>query len=439
MWNVKYWDQDHSSDSGSELDDSDVGKTCKPEGNSSENDIDDPRGLHQDITSLSESTAAPEVLMDTEGKEQKKNTMHTRLEKKKKAKRNRSLGLEYTDCKGKVVSARSLKPTCQRNQFIAKQSIVVNPKYRRVTSTHKTPRGLNDGCYFDVYGKKLRVCKRYFMDTLDVGDKMIRNVIKNLDDVFVEPLKRGNHFNHKTLDPAITERIVKHINCIPRVESHYLRQQISRQYINSSKTIADLHRDYVTYYRNHNVQLGNHKAYRNIFVTRFNLGSFVPKKRPVFFLRIPVITKTCRKVTTNTRKNVSSAGRQNKWTQIDLKKWSALQPALACKLSCLHQAETFRNSTTNVGSRHTTSLYSTRVLALAIASFDTRAKLNVALIKLVPAYMPFCREIPIVLYSDNCSGQNINKFVVSLYTFAVISYDILSISRDFFYYWAHAM
>ena len=200
---------------------------------------------------------------------------------KNKSKHSRNLGLEYMDCKGKLVPARSLKPSCQGNcrfkckdidlerrksifqkywglgdinaqrSFIAKHIIAIDPKYRRVRSDKS--RRLNNGYYFEVQGKKLRVCKQFFTSTLDVGDKMIWNVIKKLYDGFVEPDMRGKHTNHKVLDPAIKQGIFNHINSIPRIEAHYLRQQSAREYISGSKTIADLHRDYVTDCREQNI------------------------------------------------------------------------------------------------------------------------------------------------------------------------------------------
>ena len=38
---------------------------------------------------------------------------------------------------------------------------------------------------------------------------------------------------------------------------------------------------------------------------------------------------------------------------------------------------------------------------------------------------------PIIFYSGNCTGQNKNKFIVSLYMYAVMSYNIPSISHKF--------
>ena len=45
-------------------------------------------------------------------------------------------------------------------------------------------------------------------------------------------------------DPAIKDGVIDHINTIPRIESHYLRAQSTREFIEGGKSLADLHRDY---------------------------------------------------------------------------------------------------------------------------------------------------------------------------------------------------
>ena len=64
---------------------------------------------------------------------------------------------------------------------------------------------------------------------------------------FVNPDLRGKHSNHPTIDPDVKDTVRKFIKTILRIESHYLRKQFSREFIEGSKCIADLYRDYVQY------------------------------------------------------------------------------------------------------------------------------------------------------------------------------------------------
>lgn len=52
----------------------------------------------------------------------------------------------------------------------------------------------------------------------------------------------GKHGNNVKVDDQLIQDIRHHINSIPRIDSHYLIANTSRQYIEEGKTITDLHR-----------------------------------------------------------------------------------------------------------------------------------------------------------------------------------------------------
>ncbi|KAG5882972.1 hypothetical protein JTB14_026430 [Gonioctena quinquepunctata] len=127
--------------------------------------------------------------------------------------------------------------------FIISHSQQIKPKYR-YSSTQEF-RKLNSAFYLHVKGTRLRVCKTFFKATLDINDRPIRTALsKNTDNGFLEPDGRGKHGHQPTVDPEIEESIKTFINSIPRIESHYLRAQTTREFIESSKCLADLYRDY---------------------------------------------------------------------------------------------------------------------------------------------------------------------------------------------------
>nr|CAH7765201.1 unnamed protein product [Callosobruchus chinensis] len=61
----------------------------------------------------------------------------------------------------------------------------------------------------------------------------------------LEKDKRGRHGNHYRVGDDIKQSVRNHINSIPRIESHYCRSHSTKEYIDGSKSIADLHRDYI--------------------------------------------------------------------------------------------------------------------------------------------------------------------------------------------------
>lgn len=68
------------------------------------------------------------------------------------------------------------------------------------------------------------------------------------------------------------------MNSISRIESHYLRANTTREYIDGGLTIAHLHRDYKRLRESENKEAANYDSYFRIFNTEFNISFFVPKK-----------------------------------------------------------------------------------------------------------------------------------------------------------------
>lgn len=128
-----------------------------------------------------------------------------------------------------------------QREYISKVITEIKPKYRyeREGST----RSLNHAFHFIVNGNKVRVCKKFFKATLNINDRPIRTVLKKNKNGFIEDDKRGKHGKHSVIDPTIRQGVHDFINSIPRIESHYLRAQSSREYIDGGKSIAGLHRD----------------------------------------------------------------------------------------------------------------------------------------------------------------------------------------------------
>lgn len=135
--------------------------------------------------------------------------------------------------------------------FIRSCMTDVSPKYRYTNAAN--PRLLNQAFYFTVDGVKIRVCKSFFIRTLDISDRQIRTVkSKTNGSGFVERDLRGRHENRKKIDPNVLQDIKNHINSIPRIESHYLRASTSREYIGGEKSIRDLWRDFTKSQEEHN-------------------------------------------------------------------------------------------------------------------------------------------------------------------------------------------
>lgn len=212
----------------------------------------------------------------------------------KKLKKKVNSGEEYLTATNKVVSARAIRGVCgkacrlqcpskisvheqngihrsywrltdhalQRNFIVANSSQVI-PKYR--LNTEGSKRGYNTAYYFTVGEEKIRVCKDYFMKTLDIGDKFIRNAFKKLDRSGVlEKERRGSHGNQRKISEAVKNDIRNHIRSFPRIESHYLRAQSSREYLDGSLTLSEMY----PLYTQHQKLLGKN-VLKNVCMKKF--------------------------------------------------------------------------------------------------------------------------------------------------------------------------
>ncbi|CAH1115872.1 unnamed protein product [Psylliodes chrysocephalus] len=120
------------------------------------------------------------------------------------------------------------------------------------------------------------------MATLSINNRVIQTIIKKQkvceSGKIVEVDKRGKHNNHYQVDQAIKNEIREHIKSIPRIDSHYCRATTSKEYIEGSKTLSDLHRDYLKICEEKKSPAANYQMYRKIFEEEFNIAFHVPKK-----------------------------------------------------------------------------------------------------------------------------------------------------------------
>ncbi|KAK4882693.1 hypothetical protein RN001_006012 [Aquatica leii] len=260
----------------------------------------------------------------------------------------------------------------------------------------------NNAYYFKIDGEDNRVCKQFFLATLGISNRSVRTD------------KRGKHNKHKTVDKAIRTGIVEHINSIPRMESHYLRAQTSREFIEGGKTVADLHRDYVESCRTENKPYGNYCMYFRIFNKDFNISFFSPKKDQCSLCEQfknssedekkkienqytrHIIEKTLSRQKKEKNKKEASEGKLI-LAYFDLE---AVLPTPCDHCFIWHEGE---------GSRGVNEI-GTCVLKY----LETLGQ-----------------EKPVIFYCDNCSGQNKNKFMVSVLMNAVLKLRTPSITLNF--------
>ncbi|XP_037876440.1 uncharacterized protein LOC119630598 [Bombyx mori] len=223
--------------------------------------------IMHDSTSAANKAA---VAVFTKGR---KRTRQPENWKQTKSKILRNSGKSYINSKNTITKARQLKPPCKdtcrlrcftKINSVQRQNIFdtywgigdihnqrsfiwscltnIEPKYKYTNAL--APRNCNKAFHFIVNGNPIRVCKVFFLNILDISDRVVRTVRSKTDEHGVLKTDfRGMTCNRKS-DEVLISDIKEFINSIPRTDSHYRRQSSIREYIDGSKTIVDLFRDF---------------------------------------------------------------------------------------------------------------------------------------------------------------------------------------------------
>lgn len=242
--------------------------------------------------------------------------------KQNTAKRLRNSGQSYVSMSksNKVFAARTVKPPCPEKcrlkcnekisederaliftqfwqlEYINKQRLFIKSSTEDVTPRYKytnveRPRNNNKAFYFSVEKKRIRVCKLFFRNTLDITDRMIRTTTAKIDqNGFVNDDCRGKHSNHREIDKQLLQDIKDHIDSIPRIKSHYLRANTTREYIEGGKSVSDLFKDFKDSQIRKGKIFGKYCTYYKVFTTHFNIGFFSLEKINVISV-LPIITQ----------------------------------------------------------------------------------------------------------------------------------------------------
>lgn len=333
--------------------------------------------------------------------------------------------------------------------FIAGRMLTIKPKYRYQKGDNS--RRLNSSFFFDLDGQNVRICKQFFMSTLGISSRVIRTVTEKQDSMTKGILKqemRGKHTNHKSISNDIREDIRAHINSIPRIPSHYCRSQTKKEYIEGGKTVADLYRDYKKLCQEENKPYANYLMYYTIFNQQFNIGFFIPKKDAcelcLAYTNANQEEKTHieHKYTTHLKeKELSRSEKQADKASDKVVAVFDLQAILPCPIG--NASSFYYVSKLNVFNLTMFELQTNQ--AYCYLWHEAEAKRGADEIgSCLWNYLRNLQEnvsnsddklkvLDVIFYSDNCAGQNKNRFIMSLYTYAVLNLkSVQSITHKFF-------
>lgn len=330
----------------------------------------------------------------------------------------------------------------RQREFIVRHSQQIKPKYRY--SSTQNFRALNTAFHFEVNGTKTRVCKPFFKSTLDVSYKAITTALSKKTELGgIQADLRGKHDNHPTIDPQIRQSVIDFINSIPRIESHYLRAQTTREFISSEKSLADIYRDYKMMRERDDLPVASSSTFNRIFNTEFNISFFIPKKD---------LCDLCERY-----KNSDEIQKPNLSQEYE--------QHLKEKTLARIEKENDKNKTDGTitavydlqavlqipKGQISLFFYKSRINCLNFTVSDLKAKDVVCYfwdetegkrgaVEIASCILDYIqsqidlnpnKEIDLIFYSDNCGGQQKNKFLLSAYAYAVNKLTVKSITHKF--------
>ncbi|CAC5356571.1 unnamed protein product [Mytilus coruscus] len=221
-------------------------------------------------------------------------------------KRYRQSGKEYINAKGKTVESKRIKTrkdckghckykcsdkisTSERKRlfdsFWSLNDSAKNVFYSRTVIRYKTKRHRTSKQnsrkqfsyeYNFILGLiKVRVCKEFYLSTLDISARRIQWYFDHKNPDFED--KKGQHIKYKIPEAALCI-IRDHINSFPRVESHYCRANSSRKYLEPTLSLSKMYQLYTEKCQSKSIKVEKSHIYRSIFNSEFNLGFHIPKK-----------------------------------------------------------------------------------------------------------------------------------------------------------------
>nr|CAI5857196.1 unnamed protein product [Callosobruchus analis] len=423
---------------------------------------------------------------DIQNMEIKKNT-RKRLRNPSKWRRNeikrlRNLGQKYKDWKGNVHPKRQLKSACtscrqkcndkfseeerkqifenywqlgdvnRQRDFITKQVDMTEKARTRlrkqngdssdeeVEAEAKRERKKVFSFKYTFYnrGKRTAVCKTFFLNTLGISAQVVKTVFQKMGSTgIVGEDRRGRVCKNSKLSDSVKQSVRDHINLFETVESHYCRKNTSKRFLPPTLNVSKMYNMYLEYCEQSNIKPAPECTYRVIFNTEFNFSFFIPKKD---------LCDICHRYDEGTAEARSEmeehyqlhminkdTGRQLK--NIDKEK-AKLNSDFCAAVFDLEQVLPTPKS--NVGItfyKLKLSTYNFTIFNLASSEgycymwYESIAKrgsseIGSCLLRFIEHKVQQGTK-QFSFYSDNCAGQNRNRFIFSMYNFLAQKYNIV--------------
>lgn len=286
--------------------------------------------------------------------------------------------------------------------------------------------------------KKIVVCQTMFLNTVNISKQTVHTAFKKLQ--YGDPIvmdKRGmSKTRPRAIDEAVTASVMEHINMFPRVDSHYIRKDSCREYLEEKLSLSKMYSLYVDWMTEKKKPMATKHHYYDIFNTKFNISFFKPKKDQCDFCskfqneseeekeqlsnqyNIHIENKEKSRNLKTEEKIIATENKQSCMITFDFEKVLATPKTEASSLYYKRKLSVYNFTIYDVG-RHEAYCYvwsendarkgSNEVASCLLDYFEKRVSEGIT---------------DFFLWSDNCTGQNRNKNVFSMYVYASLKFNI---------------
>lgn len=165
-----------------------------------------------------------------------------------------------------------------QNAFICSFIQQSYPKSRRPRGASRMAKCSTISFFLNIGDKSIRVCKTYFLKTLQVSDGRMTRALKKIETGQVP----GSYDRGLATPPNVRltetfKKVKEHISSFPAYQSHYTRERHSEntKCLNQSLNIRLMYNLYKEKYKDNPV---TEAIYRRVFYNEFNLRFHHPNK-----------------------------------------------------------------------------------------------------------------------------------------------------------------
>lgn len=379
-------------------------------------------------------------------------------------------GREHINRKGKTIKERQLGVTCKENcrlkcskrvskeerQLIFEEFWRLGDHTRQwdfivrcVKQSDKRQTTVNPGTesrrkfsrkyYFKIKHDEIKVCKFMFLNTLNISESWLTTALAKMQSSgAVISDERGKHKNRPaTIKQEIKDSVRNHIKMFPTVPSHYTRKDSQKKYLEEGLSIQKLFRLYTDFCNeNKIIERATQRQYRDIFNQEFNIGFFKPKKDQCEICSVYDLGNTEKKSEMQERYENHLKNKIKARELKDSDKDAARDDKALC-VACFDLQKVLATPQSNVSDFYYKSKYSTyNFTVYDIGNNEGYCYVwHEQIAKRGPNEIASClwkfldlqksKNIrKVVFYSDNCGGQNRNRFIFAMLALASLTFEL---------------